>query len=333
MRRGRLVARVLLALVVGIAVPLQAACGQAGGPRPLRDSRDELISGSFVNERTGFLLACGPDSCRVLRTDDGGRTGIRLGSLPSDTRSLVFSDLRHGIAVAQGRLRTTDDGGHHWRRTDALPEVINGVVINGVQVWVSGDGRVYRSLDGGATWMEVSTPPSAAGPFTPVAVAGARVLLVAGDGTSLAISEDGGTSWRLGDAPCRAFDQAFVAAASERGPLWLACPQQPGAGNQIKELFKSSDGGRRWHEQPELPRGGYLETMHYIRRDVLLLEGTRMAGFLRLDADGTATGVASCCAGGNGPTFLGAPDGGHVFALLDGLVKVSSDGGRTFHAP
>lgn len=227
-----------------------------------------------VDANTAYLLAAGTgERSRIYKTTNAGRTW-RLQFLNSDTAAFYdcfdFWDATHGIAVSDavnGRLiviRTED--GTHWQRLpdSALPPALSGegafasggvcVVAGGrSQAWIGttapSGARVYHTADRGAHWSVVSTPV-VSGRSAGIAALAFRDELhgVALGGrigepddrsdSVVAITEDGGATWRLGSRPT--FSGAVFGAA-----------QVPGLDDYVvvvgpKGLDWSSDAGRSW---------------------------------------------------------------------------------------
>jgi glucose/arabinose dehydrogenase len=119
-----------------------------------------------------------------------------------------------------------------------------------------GNGVVYRTADGGATWTRVLTTPTGAGRwanFYAVAINPVTPTIVFAGGyesvgtTSYAVvyrSTDGGSNWTQVLSATKGADQQFTALAVH--PL---TPTLIYAGSQTpKYVYRSSDGGNTWQE-------------------------------------------------------------------------------------
>jgi len=236
------------------------------------------------NRAVVLAIGTGEDS-RVYRTDDGGQTWTRTFTNPDPNAfydCMAFSDPRHGLAVSDppdGKFRiiATHDGGRTWqvRSNAGMPPALDGefaFAASGTCLTTSGkhdfwfatgggaQARVFHSRDFGETWTVSATPvlssPSA-GIFSLAFRDGRHGIAVGGDflatggsADALAVTSDGGHTWRLvpaEDAPgVYRSGSAFVqrpASRSRHGRTHatrIALAVGP-TGSNI-----SFDGGRSW---------------------------------------------------------------------------------------
>lgn len=186
-----------------------------------------------------WAMSAGPaeqNQAQIFRTDDGAHWTRQIAMTDSGVflDALAFWDERHGIAMSDplhGRLfiLTTDDGGRTWSRvpTESAPPVLPGeaafaasgtcLAIEGTSnVWIGTGGgaraRVFRSTDRGRTWRVSDTPVhaggQAAGIFSVAFTDATHGVVVGGDYTkprgafdNVALSDDGGQTWRLARGP------------------------------------------------------------------------------------------------------------------------------------
>jgi photosystem II stability/assembly factor-like uncharacterized protein len=139
----------------------------------------------------------------VVRTRDGGATWQRVHQEPEVERPLLdvwFADEERGLATsAYGELLATRDGGSSWQRRalrDGDDFHLNrlAAAADGALYVAAEAGHLYRSDDGGTTWLALPSPyegswfgalPLAEGP-----------LLVFGLRGRLFSSADRGGSWK-----------------------------------------------------------------------------------------------------------------------------------------
>jgi photosystem II stability/assembly factor-like uncharacterized protein len=186
-----------------------------------------------------WAMSAGPaeqNQAQIFRTDDGARWTRQLAMTDSGVflDALAFWDPQHGIAMSdpvRGHLflLATDDGGATWRPlpTADSPPVLPGeaafaasgtcLAIQGTSnVWIGTGGstraRVFHSTDRGRTWTVAATPvhagSSAAGIFSVAFSDADHGIVVGGDYTkprtpfdNVAVTSDGGRTWRLAKGP------------------------------------------------------------------------------------------------------------------------------------
>jgi len=217
-----------------------------------------------------------------------GGTGPLGGTRPT----VVFADLRHGLAAGAGGIVRTIDGGRTWRRVSPLRTSALDVVASGT-AFALVNGAVYRAADG-RRWRLVSTP----GLVALEAIDERRGYGLDGQGR-LWRTLDGGSRWRRLPAPSRlqAVCATVAGAWIARGPLvwrragggwrlalrarlyrggerpsselgcrgravWALVRRGVAAGSEGYDVFRSLDGGRTWRAvlanldplRPRLPR-------------------------------------------------------------------------------
>ena len=189
-----------------------------------------------LDARRAWMLSAGEaekGQARIYRTTDAGAhwslvyTTVQKGVFLD---AIAFWDAQHGIAISDpvgGRffVVTTNDGGGTWTRVppERLPPVLQGeaafaasgscLTIDGESdVWIGTGGattaRVFHSPDRGRTWTVADTPIHAgnasSGVFSLAFRDGRRGIAVGGDYQmvrgglpNVALTDDGGRTWRL----------------------------------------------------------------------------------------------------------------------------------------
>jgi photosystem II stability/assembly factor-like uncharacterized protein len=245
-----------------------------------------LFDVQFVNDREGFGLAEHRNHAVLAETSDGGSTwDVVDGALPaayagdgvinenemefaSPTAGYLWTGENDG-STGSRPMWVTADGGRSWTQAPIGP-VVYDVSAIGADVWAlvgtcptlgPGCSVVAEiSLDGGASWLAsgAAVPAAAESPTITSQVELARItpdrayVLSTADGagaddTVVAYTDDGGTTWSTRPAPCSGpFALGAYLAASSSDDLWLLCGGQASAGYQLKELYRSSDGGMTW---------------------------------------------------------------------------------------
>jgi photosystem II stability/assembly factor-like uncharacterized protein len=208
----------------------------------------------------------------IFATGDGGRHWHKTWSTEQAgvfLDAIAFWDLRHGIALSDPVdgaffILLTNDRGRTWTRIppSQLPRVLPGeaafaasgsslVTHDSGTVWIGtgggGRARVMRSHDRGRTWTVTDVPVhadgSAAGIFS-VAMFDERIGVAAGGdytkprlaASSVALTFDGGRTWRAATAPPPAYLSGVAYAGSAERLVAVG----------LAGTFVSSDSGQRW---------------------------------------------------------------------------------------
>jgi len=192
-----------------------------------------------TNERRVWTSSAGlADSgqAQIFHTDDGTNWSRQFNSSDKGVflDALAFWDKDHGMALsdpADGKLfvLVTDDGGKAWTRVpaDRVPAALPGegsfaasgtcLIVQGKSnAWVATGGaakaRVFRTTDRGRTWTVADTPihagNAASGIFSVAFSDATHGVAVGGDYTkpkqpfdNVALTSDGGVTWRLARGP------------------------------------------------------------------------------------------------------------------------------------
>ena len=232
-----------------------------------------------VDARTAFIASAGEAEkglAAIYVTRDAARSWTRV--FATETRGVFFDaiafwDPKHGIALSDPVdsaffLLETRDGGGSWARIPpaGLPRVLPGeaaFAASGSSLSVApgdvfriatgGGGRARLMISAAGAWHVVETPVHAAG-----AAAGlfaidfdqSRGIAVGGDytqprlaATSVALSDDGGRSWRPGFRPPAAY---LSGVAWERGGHRVIAVGLAGT-------FLSRDSGDSWTQTDTIP--------------------------------------------------------------------------------
>lgn len=218
-----------------------------------------------------FLLAAGPgEQSRIYRTRNFGKQWD-LQFTNHEPKGfldcMAFFDEKHGIVMGDpvnGKFQVlrTDDGGNSWRYSvpGKMPPAIEGegafaasntcLTTQGKKnAWFVTGGvvaRVFRSTDRGKSWQVSETPiihgEAAAGIFSVAFRDSQHGVIAGGDyqhpergGANLAITDDGGKTWKLAPVAQQGYSSA-IAYVSGGGVVAVGA---------AKSTF-SKDGLRTW---------------------------------------------------------------------------------------
>jgi photosystem II stability/assembly factor-like uncharacterized protein len=175
------------------------------------------------------------------------------------TTAIAFWDMRRGLFARGGAVSLTTDGGRTFR------VVLRTRRVTGMQTFGPrgaildlDNGRAFRSLDGGRSWARFRHRFDADFVTAEIGMGyrAGQFEFVKG----LVSTRNGGKSWQPLASPCPRF-ASFAAAVELVTPTlgWIVCAGQPGAGQQLKAVYRTSDGGHRWQRLPDRLSGyGYV---------------------------------------------------------------------------
>jgi photosystem II stability/assembly factor-like uncharacterized protein len=229
-----------------------------------------------LDARRAWLMSSGDadkGQARIYRTTDAGAHWSLVYSTDQKgvfLDAIAFWDAQHGVAISDpvdGRffLITTNDGGGSWSRIppDRIPVALQGeaafaasgtcLTLEGESnIWIGTGGgataRVYHSVDRGRTWTVDATPihagSASSGIFSVAfrdsrhgAAVGGDYQMIRGGLPNVALTEDGGHTWRVAKGP---LPIGYLSAVSF----------VPGSSNMIAVGLAgtafSGDGGESW---------------------------------------------------------------------------------------
>ena len=273
---------------------------------PTYSGPEALYAISFKGSRS---VVIGEDGI-ILRSMGGqyNWADARRG-MTSDLFDVWFTDAQHGVAVGSGILRTTN-GGTSWIQVVDASRVLCRVHFTDVRVGaaVGYGGTVFRTSDGGDTWVNRSIP--GAGTMAAVQWVDNNIGFVAGQ-DGIYRTTDGGLSWSvqlgsIGFADLHfaspsigfavgGFRTSGVWRTTDGGVSWFADPNAPRIGRLSfsslidgfamggQSLLKTGDGGTTWIQVP----GGFPSSFHSISfSDILNGMGIGSDGFIAQTCDG-----------------------------------------------
>ncbi len=328
---------------------------------------------SFVNPSLGYALGipCNFDGGQsercihvaVAKTMDGGTTWrgvnappahvgftsdftIEAGNMVGEIR---FADARNGWAFDPA-LYATHDGSAAWTRV-SLSGMVSDVIPVGQSVWAINSrcrgslcsAAIIASSAGSNDWHALPQPSlhGVSPPFTLDRVDASHAWFLYKQGrlasgvSHLIMTSDGGVHWRALPDPCtREFNDDIRLAAHNDQDLYLICAGQPGTGQQLKQVFRTTSGGTRWQRVGGLGAGGYISDLAVTGPSTAFATETRGNFLKTVNAGSTWSpalplSVVNPSDGSLGPLDFINPIDGWVASFPHRLFR-TTDGGRTW---
>jgi photosystem II stability/assembly factor-like uncharacterized protein len=171
--------------------------------------------------------------------------------------AMAFEDSLVGYAVgAKGTCMKTTDGGQTWIDQTSFPgfaKDLRDVLVRGPAdlIAVGETPGIFRSLDGGLSWIAVSNPSTET--LNNIEVISGDTLSVVGDGGRVLHSTDGGGTWTSlpGPGDFQVFDQFWWDSQT---------------GYVVGEIVarQTADGGQTWDPIPDVPEAWVYNKIHFL---------------------------------------------------------------------
>jgi photosystem II stability/assembly factor-like uncharacterized protein len=200
------------------------------------------------------LVACGGGGDRATRST--GVPAEKVGPVPN---AMVFWDRRRGLlgtgtcatssdSCRNGTVQLTANGGRSFRVLLRTRRPVVRLQTAGPSGAIAEtDGGVLRTLDGGRSWQRFRQRYGASFATARIGLGFQSHLVHNHLALALLQTSDGGRTWRRRASPCTqtvAWGALIDLVTPSLG--WIVCLGQPGAGNEAKAVFRTTDGGRSW---------------------------------------------------------------------------------------
>ncbi|WP_171025858.1 YCF48-related protein [Hymenobacter jeollabukensis] len=329
----------------------------------------------FSPEGTGYLLT----RAGVLwRSTDRGTNWQRVSRAPQPVNNIYYgSDLQYPYAslhalradtvvevTENGLVRRSTDGGRSWQQASVtgVQRVLSSAFVSGRVGYVGASyGRIYKTIDGGASWVKLTEVSYVPSEITMLHFISPRIGFAHREHSDLLRTTDGGQTWavlpnRLEDTYAMHFvsattgfavgDVGVVYTTTDAGASWTSlgpagggfyggygwtsvCFTSPSTGyvtgtGYRGPIMRTTDGGRTW-----LPLGPLMGDMQAVEFPGHGLTGYALSGSgLLKTTDGGDTWTVQAPVGGN---RMACPDANTVvIAGGNSTVTRSGDGGQTW---
>ncbi|HZU72930.1 MAG TPA: hypothetical protein VE990_09190 [Acidimicrobiales bacterium] len=286
-----------------------APAGPAGGPVPSGFSPESV---TYVSSTQAWVLGTAPCSTApctsLVRTRDGGASwkGVAAPSVvpaadPTGTSGVSrvrFADPRDGWIFGPG-LYSTHDGGSSWTSV-TVPGAPSGARVvslaagNGYAYLLvvpaqgaAGAGEVFRTGVGSDNWAPAGLTVAGADNGL-VLVQGSSVwaVVVTTQGQTVLEGQSGG-GWRKQAVPCSTPTLAWWAQSSSE--LAAVCGSGGAAGQEVKEVYTSTDGGASFSRAGAAPPGGDVGGLALASPTTMVVSAASGASWLYASFDGGAS--------------------------------------------
>jgi photosystem II stability/assembly factor-like uncharacterized protein len=297
------------------------------------------------------VAGCGTQS------PDGRVTSTIQGHVPAEANPLrapdkpvafgFFDPGRAVMATLGGDLMISDDGGRSWEFERHLP-LLNIDLVSTSTAFATTDSSLWRTDDAGLVWRvvaRVSGALSFADPEHGWITETRRSHPSRSEAAEeqeprptyvVWATDDGGRTLHKLSVPCQNGNGAFQDASLSRVSATLGfdgCGTQPSAGQQIKPMYETHDGGQSWQRVSSawLPSSGYMTSISFSDAEHGLLTTAR--GGLSGTDDGGLRWRRLLMAEEREEVTSVQRVGAHslVVLLFNGSLRRSDNEGHTWH--
>ncbi|MBI4913247.1 MAG: hypothetical protein HY823_10955 [Acidobacteria bacterium] len=182
--------------------------------------------------------------------------GLAFKPEDSNTLYMALGDMEPGSAdsTAEGRgFWISSDAGTTWARGGTLGATTRVKTLLGIPgniVLVAGNNGLWRSVDSGLNFTQVTLPSNPSSVWDLLRLANGNLVATTTNPTRILTSTDSGATWTAAtlDASVTALAsyRISVAAAASQSTAVVGIADTNGGGDLAKGLLKSNDGGATW---------------------------------------------------------------------------------------
>jgi len=196
----------------------------------------------------------------ILKTTNGGQIWNKQNSGTTLSINFIqFTDSQTGWAVSAGTnsiLLKTTNGGDQWiPQTVGTPAKINDLFfLNSQTGWISADGFIYKTVDGGQTWVLQYSNNTVFQTFNGIHFANQQTGWTVGNNAMILNTENGGALWTTQNSAIPVNLQALYFIDDQLG--WIV-----GQGGSV---MKTTNGGAQWVDMNNLTTSNNLYSVRFL---------------------------------------------------------------------
>jgi photosystem II stability/assembly factor-like uncharacterized protein len=228
----------------------------------------------FIDESTGWIV--GWNETILSTTDGGSKWDVVESKSLSQYNDLHFNDSQNGIIVGKSvspngaLVKKTTNGGLSW--IDNIIEEGSGInaceVKGNMAIVVGENGLLYRSIDGGNSWVKIDLGTEAN--LTDVCAIDENNLWLCGSNGVIMQSTDGGLHWLASDVDETVWFQSIDFTDESRG---LAVT----SGGQAK-IYYTENKGSSWNVIHTTALD-YVNTVNFVDENTAFVAGNNSKGY------------------------------------------------------
>lgn len=306
--------------------------------RPAPSLWNQIASGDVPGKFGITVCDGGAGAANVLYTANKGTTWAATATDPFgvgfniESATAVFiakATVRWIVArlfpaAGQGQAAYSDDNGTTWTIANVGGAVAGHGAVAGARnalfaidqyniFLASNLGYVYKSTDGGATWVAVEQGILTANPLQSIYFASPLVGMAGSSAGEVLLTQDGGLTWSLVTTPVA----SAIVSLQKSGEFWWAY-------TAANSLWFSSDDGTTWTQRTGYPAAGIGAGRDLVFTNTqigyLLYNTAGPVGYVLRTIDGGYTWEALTLKANVGLNALFAADYNTVFAVGEATV-------------
>lgn len=183
---------------------------------------DHWTSVAFKDDSNGVIGGILNDGIAVYYTSNGGYDWNLATGLSAAPASIAYAGGdTYYLTTATGHIQKSTDNGHSWTTVYSVPMgVLLGMdFLNPDTGYVVGEGNIYHTTDGGATWQVQSVGPDVL--WQDICYIDEQNIVLCGAPDMIYESHDGGNTWYWANESTSTFDPSLYQIAIFENNLFI----------------------------------------------------------------------------------------------------------------